>query len=366
MFGIATSVPNQNIISSLTDLSVDSVQIPLHLTSPSPNFLDSLISANIKIIGKYVPPRSSSQTSSSFYKKLFQEYPQITIWDFGGEPETRSHQPGCRWSGSAEGFVDELRCFYEAGKEVSPFNSIGAGGFISGTFNGFFGNEDRSYFLKRMFGSGALDFMDFCSMNLYCYGYGGRKNLLAGILKMKSLIAEFGKPEMDLAVAETGVPCSGDPKFLHIIKTEEEQAISLVKNTISNIGLVSYWIWFCLLFQGWGILKPGTLEPRKAFYAYKKMIRLLKNAKFVGQLKVFPEPERWLTDLFEWYKFETPDKEIHVVFLEHEKIRKKFPPGAVALDIYGKEIIGSTLLFSEQPIYLITSKGASPEEFLRN
>lgn len=362
-FGIAVSNLNLDSLSYLQDLNVDVVQIPIHFLSPSLPLLDELISAKIRVIGKYIPPKNH-KPSSFFYRDLFQKYKdRIKIWDFGGEPETRPDQPGCRWFGSSLEFSDALKAFYETGKIADPENSIGAGGFVSATFNGNFGNEDRSWFLREIFQDGPP--MDFCSVNLFSSGYGGRKNIIAGIQTVKVLLAEFGFL-LPIIVSEMGVPCSGNPGFYHIIQSERGQALHLIQNFMLQISLsVVCSIWFTLSFQGWGLVSPSK-QKREAYFVYHNLIKLLKNAKFVGQLKTFPEPERFLTDSVEWYKFETRDKEIHLAFIKNGKLERPFPPGVTIFGMFGKEIIGKNIWFSELPIFLITSKGAHPEQCLRD
>ena len=351
-------------INLLLNLGVNTVQVPLHLERLNPDILFPLVNSNVKIIGKFIPsPRK--QTPEEFKEqslKLFNQYKGIIkIWDFGGEPETRPSQRGCRWPGTAVEFAKALKIFYEEGKNVDPENKIGAGGFISATCNGFFGNDDRSHFLREFFADGALDYMDFCSLDLFAFGYGGRKNIVAGFGKISALLAEFGKASLPITIAETGVPCEGDPGFYHIIQTEREQAISLIQNAMlfQQFG-VSNMTWFSFNFDGWGLV-TDKLTTRQAFFAYKNLILQIKGATFKGQVKALPESsysERKLTDIIEWYKFEHSNKDVHCIFLTMPTTLVKVPPGEIAVyNMFGETMFPGIVNLTREPLYFISSRG---------
>ena len=173
-FGVAASNLNAYALDHLLILKPDFVQVPLHLIK-----LPASLPPSLNIIGKFISKRPLPH---AFYQDLFQRYKeQILCWDFGGEPETMHSEKGNRWEGSSKEFSEEIKKIYSIGKAVNPENTIGCGGFISATFNGFFGNEDRSPFLRELLEQGILSFMDFCSINLFRYGYGGQKHVFAGI-----------------------------------------------------------------------------------------------------------------------------------------------------------------------------------------
>jgi hypothetical protein len=367
-FGVAVHQLNSAVIEPLNKLNVDLVQIPLHIIQPSVDLLDKIVDSDTKIIGKFVPPKDWKTCDSQFFRNLFLKYKdRIKIWDFGGEPETQPHQPGCRWFGTPEDFAHSLEVFHAVGKEVDPDNEIGSGGFLSSTFNGFFGNEDRSDRLRELFDWGILDHMDFCSLNMYCWGYGGRKNIVAGTQLVRTIIAEYGRAYMPIVTAEMGVPCEGDPRFYHIIQTERRQAISVIENTLLQwMCGIDYSIWFCFNWAGWGLMK--NLQPRESYMAYQTMIKLLKETKFIGQIKALPEPERHLTDKVEWYKFEKGSRDIHIVFLTGgRQIVKSVPAGAKALNMFGERIEAGSVIMSAEPLYFICNKNQiHPGNFLRS
>lgn len=366
-FGVAVSNWNDKVVTSLIGLNPSLVQIPLHLFRPDRKSLTVLIDHGIEIIGKYVPEYSLMGRAEQVFSDLFQEYnDQIKIWDFGGEPETRPGSEGCRWPGEAKEFAELFESFWTVGTKVSLENRIGSGGFITATYNGLFGNDNRSSFLRELFFYGILNLMHFCSVDLYCFGYGGRKNIVAGLGYIRQLLSEYRQPRLDMTVAEFGVPCSGDPRFLHIIKSETGQANALVRNFLLQRACgASYSIWFSLMFQGWGLLDT-QYNPRQSYSAFQYMASTLGGANYLGQFKALPEPDRSLSDQIEWYLFQKGDKEIHVLFLEHSGTVHRMAPGARAFTLFGTELVNSAIILSQSPVYFIANKGViRPETFLR-
>lgn len=361
-FGIAVQNLNQVDLTLLNDLNLDLIQVPLHISKPPAELVDQVLDIDTNIVGKYVPGKQYNSLDKDFYTDLFKAYKgRIRIWDFFGEPESRPdiHQ-GARWYGTAKALVEMMKMIYSIGKSIDPKNQIGAGGFISTTFHGYFGNEDRSNFLDELFNEGILDYMDFCSTNTYAYGYGGRKSVVAGLIKIKGMLAEYDS-SMPITVSEFGAPCSGNPMFLHIIQTERRQAVQLIENTMLHQSLgVDYSIWFCWKWQGWGIINPETMQPRESYLAYKTMIRMLKGAKFVGVVKAYPGPDmsqRYLTDKTEWYKFNHGNKDIHVIFITGgANLIRSIPDDVRVYNMFGYSIPENKVGFNGEPKYVICDK----------
>jgi len=361
-FGVAVSGKLDKYVQQLLDLKPDVVQVPFHLFRPSQEACQTLSEGGIRLVGKIIPPLNV-RFHLSFLRKLFQDYKGlINIWDFGGEPETKPDQPGCRFAGPAKDFVDEIRLFYVVGKEINPDNLIGGCGWIAPTFNGYFGNEDRSGFFNECCHLGISDFLDFISLNFYTYGYGGTKNIFAGMSKVKEILSwhHIKKP---VVVAECGVPCSGDPRFLHIIQTPERQAISLVEQNIlfNSIG-VDYSIWFSLQWKGWGLI-DDTGKPRPSYKAFQHLQSRLRGSKFSRRVKAFPSgsvQERWITDHFAWFVFLKNGEEIHVMWLTGgKKLSRKFKFPYPVYDIYGEKIPTTSVLeIDEAPKYIVAPMNA--------
>lgn len=363
-FGVAIAGVLSKFKNQIIDLDPDLVQLPLHLNRPAPDDCRAIIDSDTKLVGKFILPKGVNHIPYIEIKKVFEEYKGLVqIWDFGGEPETRPKEPGCRFSGSEEQFTRQAQIFQETGKSIDPDNVVGGCGWITPTFNGSFGNEDRSGFFRRCLDLGIGDFLDFISLNFYIYGYGGIKNILAGISKVNEVLA-WNHVEKPVVVAECGVPCAGDPKFLHIIQTPERQATSLVKQHIlfNSVG-IDYAIWFALKHLGWGLLDTRG-KRRPSYYAMRTIKEFLKGAIFKRQLKAYPSrtvEERWGTDQINWFVFERNAKEIHVIWTtEGLEIDRLFPFTDVEVfDIVGQpvDVSRGSIRITDSPLYFVADPG---------
>lgn len=361
-FGVSVSALSHNWVPQLAELNPDLIQVPLHMGLPDDYVIDMLADHDTRIIGKLVPdPRMHDR---KFFAGLAQRYKdRISIWDFGGEPETRPHQPGCRWAGTAAEFVALFREFKEEIKAVNPDAQVGAGGFIAPTFNGLYGNESRFGFLDELFAEGLGRGADYFSLNMYVYGYGGTKNFTAGILMFRELTTRYREHGKLIVVSETGVPAGGDPKFLHIIQTPERQAASLVETHLLCYALgVDYSIWYTFRHPAWGII-DGAGKPRPAFSAFKNLIRVAKGCEYSRTLKALPNAgvdERWMTDKINWHVLTRPDgKELHVVWMSGGLGLARHLVSGILDDcnIYGSSIQGAYFMLDESPKYFLADPG---------
>jgi hypothetical protein len=340
-FAVAVNRLESFMIEPISKLNPDLVQIPLHIKQPSLELIEAVNDTDTDIIGKWVTPKNYKSFDRAFFERLVDKYDMINIWDFGGEPETRPEQNGCRWFGTDDEFVECCKVFVDVVKSKNPKAIVGSGGFLTATLNGYFGNEDRSEFFEKVMDKGLGDIVDYISVNAYIYGYGGTKNVIAGIGRTKEILARYNcdKP---IVVAETGVPCGGDPHFLHIIQSEERHANSIIESHILFHSLGVKWIvWFQLCDEAWGLIhqtKDG-LKVRKGAQTYKYMIKTLKGAKYTKRYKAFPSrsiEEKWLSDKVEWHVFDKgDDTEIHVIWITGgQEVKCKVP---IPLKIYNRE-----------------------------
>lgn len=363
-FGVVISGKLDKYVDQLLDLKPDIVQVPFHIYRPSVEACKRLRDNNIKIVGKMVPPFAAS-LHMDYIEKMFTQFKGlIQIWDFGGEPETKANQPGCRYQGLPCDFVKDVRLFYTIGKEVDSNNIIGGCGWITPTFNGYFGNEDRSMFFAECCSFGIANFLDFISLNFYTYGYGGTKNIFAGIGKVKEILA-WHHIKKTVVVSEYGVPCAGDPLFLHIIQTPEKQAVSLVKQSIlfNSVG-IDYAMWFTLQYKGWGLVDEKGV-PRPAYKAFQVMQKILRGSQYKERIKALPSKSvkgRWATDKICWHVFETRGQDIHVIWtMGGLELERKCPREKVEIyDMYGEEHIPDSrkkFFICKEPFYIIANKG---------
>lgn len=369
-FAIAVRKLEPFMVDPIKKMNPDLIQVPLHIKQPPVDLVDKVIANGTNIIGKWVSPQNYKSFDRKFFERLIDKYAgRIKIWDFGGEPETSPHQPGCRWYGNEEEFVDYTRMFVEVVKNQNPKSIIGSAGFLTATLNGYFGNDNRSDFFREVMNRGLGDVVDFISVNAYVYGYGGTKNVVAGLGRTKEILAKYDcdKP---IIISETGVPCSGDPTFLHIIQTEERHANSIVESHILFHSLGTDWIvWYQLCDESWGLFyknpKTGRLKYRKAAQAYKYMIKTLKGARYTKRYKGYPsrtQEEKWLTDKIEWHVFEKGKNEIHVIWVTGgQQVSCKATVPLRWYDRDGKKghhpEIGEEMTFTDCPTYVIAEKG---------
>ena len=366
-FAIAVKRLESFMIEPITKLNPDLIQIPLHVKQPPLELVEAVNDTNTDIIGKWVSPENYKSFDRVFFERLVDKYgDKIKFWDFGGEPETSRDQPGCRWFGTADEFVEFCKMFVDVVKSKNPKAIVGSGGFLTATLNGYFGNEDRSEFFIKVMDKGLGDIVDYISVNAYIYGYGGTKNMIAGMGRTKEILAKYNcdKP---IVVAETGVPCGGDPKFLHIIQSEERHANSIIESHILFHSLGAKWIvWFQLCDKAWGLFykHKDDLKFRKGAQTYKYMIKTLKGAEYTKRYKGFPsrtQEEKWLSDKVEWHVFEKGDYEIHVIWITGgQEVKCKIP---VPLRIFDREgTRGYEPVMREQitirdPVYIWAEKG---------
>lgn len=362
-FGVALAGSLDKYVDLVLELKPDLVQIPLHLYLPSLECCKRVTDQGIKLIGKLILHKNIHDVPKVRFEELFSRYKGlIKLYDFGGEPETLAGQPGCRFGGNPAEFVDQVGAFYGMGKKIDEENIIGGCGWITPTFNGYFGNEDRSEFFDECLRLGISRSLDFISLNFYLYGYGGTKNILVGTSKVNELLAwhHVTKP---IVVSECGVPCAGDPAFYHIIQTPERQAISLVEQNVlfNSIG-IDYSIWFALQYEGWGLADDqGKLRP--SYYALRAMMEMLKGSTYDHQIKALPSrsvEERWLTDKVQWHVFRKGDFDVHVVWVTGgSSILRDWPTNVRVFNLYGDELMEDGRLMFEggEPKYLVAKAG---------
>jgi len=362
-FGVGLAGKLDKFKTVILDLKPDLVQMPLHIYLPSEEACEEVTKKGVKLIGKLVLRKDVRDVPAEMFRQLFTRFKDyIAIWDFGGEPETSSTQPGCRFEGNPKEFTEQVRAFYEIGKSVNSENIIGGCGWITSTFNGYFGNGDRSAFFKECLDLNIANYLDFISLNFYSYGYGGTKNIYVGMGKVNELLAWY-RVEKPIVVSEFGVPCSGDPTFLHIIQTPERQAVSLVEQQIlfASVG-IDYAIWWSLWYDGWGLVDNDG-RPRPSFKAFQTMCKVLKGAEYKVQYKAFPSRtvrERWLTDKCQWHLFTNEDKDIHVIWLSGgAELEREFSFKDVEVyDLYGNAISPSNAIrITASPIYIVSRHG---------
>lgn len=353
--GVSLRTVTRRSIGRSFDLGVDVVQLPVYLYPPKSELL-AILQQRVRVRGRYIPDEDEQRRGDwkGMFERLFSAYPSICEWEFGGEPETPPDRPGCRWFLGVANFAEALYWFNRCSLDHYAEPRLSAGGFLSATYNGFYCNEDRSEFLYDLARSGALSYIDAVSVDMFVYGYGGEKNIPAGIFRVRDVLHHAGT-DLPIDVSEIGVPCDGDPGFYHIIQSKEEQAISLVRCFVWlwSFGVNSVF-WFNLDYKGWGLF---LTNPRPAYEALKVFVRFLGSKQYVDQARVDPYP-RWMTDHVNWFRF---SDNVSVIVCDKGfrfggSVRRNFR----VCDIYGDELIGE-FEFGHSPIYLF-----GPREYFQD
>lgn len=293
-----------NMLQILIELGVDFVQVPFHLMAPPIKKLEEVKNAGIDIYGKYIPDYQTWHSQRDMWHSIIIKYaPFLSLLDVFGEPETRPGTAGCRWSGSAKELRDAvkiIRGWMVTDKIQIPLTGCG---WALAVHNPFFGNDDRSIFFDEFLKEGGGRFLDIITLNSWVHGYGGRKNIRGSILYARYLLAKYGEPEKKISISETGASWERTPpQFLHTVQTPEEQANLLVKNLVIMASMgCEYVSWFCLDYQGWGLLRPDSSKTL-AYFRLVEMMKILKGSSYLKQVKVFPKAKEYSDDI-EWHIF---------------------------------------------------------------
>ncbi|GAG37716.1 unnamed protein product, partial [marine sediment metagenome] len=102
-YGIQIRKWRPNTLEILTELGVDFVQIPFHITKPPLEKLVEIHESGIEVYGKLIPDYRSWQNYRDSWRGIIKQYsPVLSLLDVFGEPETRPGTAGCRWAGTAE------------------------------------------------------------------------------------------------------------------------------------------------------------------------------------------------------------------------------------------------------------------------
>jgi hypothetical protein len=356
--GVVVNRLRPGLVPFIRELDVDSIQISFHLGMPDIRTLEQLSQEGIECRGKYVPSKGEQDDPNKFTEnihKIAKDYGHLVqSWDFGGEPETPADKPGCRWFGTPTDFLTQYFQFKSILRDrVGEDVQIGCGGFVSATFNGFFGNEDRSQFLRVLVHEGLLACVDFLSFDLFVYGYGGEKNIVAGSMKVRQILGDDWD-KIPFRIVETGIPCAGDPKFYHIIQEPMIQAGSLAKcfALFFSSGFSDV-TWFALHLGGWGLLDE-RLRRRPSFGSLKVLSQWIRGFDFAEQIKVYPQ-DRYLTDYFNWIRFQRGEDFRDIVWLDSEKQYSfSLPSGLDCIEILsGKTFRNKEVRFSSVPLILM-------------
>ena len=217
----------------------------------------------------------------NFILQVVKRYPKQE-WAIWAEPDNtppRESPSMVCFSGTAEDYFKMLKIAYETAKNEDPDSRIGIGGLVGATLNGEFptvvenGRRVNKFsFFEELVKLGSEKYCDFVGLDLFAYGYGGVKNFITGIRKIRNLTK---KP---LLILETGAKISHPEGriseiFHHEYVTEETQAGFLLKayNIAKSAG-VEKMFWLTLISSEWGLInKKG--RKLSSYFVFKNLMK---------------------------------------------------------------------------------------------
>jgi len=230
------------------------------------------------------PPRTL-EYYGKFCGALVRRYPGRE-WILGGEVDNnwpREDPKVVQWAGDIETYVKMAKYAYVEMKKVDPKCTVGMSSLVSATLNGEFPTvvENGQPLSKlpvfdKMLELGMGEYSDFIPLDLYCYGYGGSKNFLAGIRKVKETMAKY-HVKKPIYITECGAkitPSDGKvaQTFHHEVVTEETQAGFLMHAyRWAKENKIEKFFWHTLQDSNWGLLNRFN-KKHLAWYSFRSIL----------------------------------------------------------------------------------------------
>lgn len=299
----------------------------------------------------------------------------IKYWEIWNEP----HYEG-GWQGSPEEYVELLKVAYKAAKEADPECKIIGGGGVS---------VNSISFIERIFKAGALNYMDIFSIHGYVEASGEMP--LSEFDKKISLIRELMKKYGEIKpIWNTEHSIFGGTFYKNKENEREREAYIKLDKIWHREYPFRYYkdgvnalIHFYLSMIKNGVEKTvyymvSSQRPEEEYYnfttidyqgcvrpmymAYSNMVYLLYDKQFVKTVKI---GDRGYGFIFK----DNKGTVLTVIYQENCKLVPSeleipLPPeNFIAIDVMGNEVglkktsdVKFTVLFSEEPLYLITKK----------
>lgn len=213
------------------------------------------------------PPRTI-EYYGKFCAALVRRFPGRE-WVLLGEADNNWPRESPRiiqWASDMDTYAKMIKYAYVEMKKVDSTCSVGLSSLVSATLNGSFPTvvEDGKPLSKlenfdRMLELDLGEYCDFIPLDLYCYGYGGPKNFVVGIRKIKEVMAKYHikKP---LYIVECGAkmtPADGKIAkiFHHEVVSEETQAGFLLHAyQWAKENKIEKMFWHTLSSSEWGLI----------------------------------------------------------------------------------------------------------------
>lgn len=227
------------------------------------------------------PPRTLAYYAR-FCEALVKRYPgrEWIMWGEADNAPPREDPKLIQWTGDIETYVEMAKQAYVAMKSADDNCKVGLTSLVAATLNGEYATVvengqplNRLPFFDKMLQMDMGEYCDFIPLDLYCWGYGGAKNFIAGIRNIKRIMAE-NKVKKPIYIVECGAkitPPEGKMRQLlhHEVVNEETQAGFLLRAyKWATENKIEKLFWHTLKDSNWGIF--NRLEkPHLSYYSFK-------------------------------------------------------------------------------------------------
>ncbi len=327
------------------------------------------------IITLYVPRIKDAKLTKETLKKIVYYYTKgkgakkfgvaIKYWEIGNEVNGN-----WKTSCDVDEYFNRLKVYASAIKEECPDCVVVMGSLL----DSLPGDRDLEPYLTRFLELGGGNYVDV--YNFHYYGtskpVGVGEYYRSGMHiynSMKNILENYGYGDKHIWVTETST-FSGE--LNGIVQTEEEQAADLVKRFVTMKALGVQKVFWCfveepdyeggtdegffdqsgLVYDGKGKYDKGKGVKKKAYYAYKELVKRLGNNSTV--VKVQDDGETYLA------VFSKNESKISVIWHDYwfgeKSVKIKGTGKLTAYSIYGNKIgegLNSiTLNLSIEPVYV--------------
>jgi hypothetical protein len=260
------------------EYGLKSIRAILH----TPTWASGVDPNNCKYRPTAYPPRTL-EYYGKFCSALVRRFPGRE-WVLGGEIDNlppRADSKVVQWAGDIETYVKMAKYAYVEMKKADSTCIIGLSSLVGATLNGEFPIIEsghpltRLYVFEEMLKLGMNDYADFVPLDIYCYGYGGCRNFLTGIRKIKEIMTKY-HVKKPLYITETGAKMTPpDSKiattkaFYHEIVSEETQAGFLLHAyQWAKENKIKKMFWHTLRSSEWGLVNRFN-KPHLSYHVFK-------------------------------------------------------------------------------------------------
>jgi len=259
------------------ECGLKSIRTILH----TPTWASGVDPNNCKYRPTAYPPRTL-EYYGRFCAALVRRFPgrEWVLWGEADNNWPREDPRVIQWAGDTETYAKMIKYAYVEMKKADPSCTIGLTSLVGATLNGEFPTvvEDgkplsKIHFFEELLKLDVGDYCDFIPLDLYCYGYGGAKNFVVGIRKIKEVMAKF-HVKKPLYITECGAkitPTDGKIAkiFHHEVVSEETQAGFLLHAyQWAKENKIEKMFWHTLKDSNWGLVNRLG-KPHLSYHVFK-------------------------------------------------------------------------------------------------